>query len=78
MQVPVQRALHPVFEAVVNGIHAAEERFGEAVAAEGRSKCVFTVFNSRVAGRPGRANPAVAGFTVVDNGGGLRREPQRV
>jgi len=73
MQVPVQHAFHPVFEAVVNSIHATEERFGDAVAAEGRIEVhVHRVQQPELPGVPGRPPiPAVVGFIIVDNGGGF-------
>src|SRR5437763_380443 len=73
MQVSAQHSFHPVFEAVVNSIHATEERFHDTVAAEGRVEVrVHRVQQPGLPGVPGRVPvPPVTGFTIIDNGGGF-------
>ena len=66
-------ALLPVFEAVVNGIHATQERLGDHVASKGRVKVtVHRLLQEELSVSPGRPPvPDVTGFTITDNGSGF-------
>ena len=71
-QVPLHAAFLPVFEAVVNGIHATQDRFGNDVAKLGR----VDVHIRRVPQQstPGPGRPPVVGitsFAIIDNGIGF-------
>lgn len=71
-QVPTSNVFLPLFEAVVNSIHATEERFGEDVAKKGFvDLSVHRVLQKEIdqTGRP--PVPEVQGFTVRDNGCGF-------
>jgi len=58
-------ALLPMFEAVSNGLHAIDDRFGEDAGKRGRID--IEVLRTE----PGVASSAVSGFVVTDNGIGL-------
>ena len=66
-------ALLPLFEAVVNGIHATEERLGDDVRTRGQVEVrVHRLVNAELSLSPGRPPiPEVTGFTVIDNGSGF-------
>jgi len=66
-------AFLPVFEAVVNSIHSAEERFGDEVAKSGTVKvAIRRAPQQNLEGTGGKAQlPAVVGVTVSDNGLGF-------
>ena len=57
----VKNAIYPLFEAVMNSIHAIEERFGPDGLAEGRIKITLH----------GDQQGEYTGFTVADNGIGF-------
>jgi hypothetical protein len=71
--VPLQHAFLPLFEAVVNSIHATEERFGAAVATEGKIEVRVHRGPQRQLPDLGRrpAVEGIQGFTIVDNGRGF-------
>ena len=60
-------ALIPLFEAVSNGIHAIEARFGTNATSSGQIEVL-------VNRRDGDADGAIQGFTIRDNGIGLTEE----
>lgn len=59
-----KNALYPLFEAVMNSIHAIEERFGTDNLSKGRIRIVMHH----------DANEAYCGFTVHDNGAGFNAD----
>ncbi|MDE0105709.1 MAG: hypothetical protein OXN89_25300 [Bryobacterales bacterium] len=73
-KVAAHNAFLPVFEAVVNGMHSIEDRFGlENAAASGEIEIhVHRVLQHQVPGTAGRPLiEPIEGFTVVDNGVGF-------
>lgn len=74
-QVPLHVAFLPIFEAVVNGIHSTQDRYGDDVAKLG----TVDIHIRRVmqASTPGSGRTPVLGMTklsVVDNGAGFTDE----
>ena len=74
--VPIQNALLPLIEAIVNSTHATEERFGSEVALKGKvNVTIHRVPQPKMQGFQGRPPVGrVTGFTVVDNGCGFTDE----
>lgn len=75
--VPHGHGFLPLFEAVINSIHAAEDRFADAVAAKGRIEVVIERTAPRallpgMAGRPPVAK--ILSITITDNGCGFTDE----
>lgn len=66
-------AFLPIFEAVVNSIHATDERFGEEVKDKGKVEVrVKRILQQELPVSPGRPPvPDVTGFTITDNGCGF-------
>jgi hypothetical protein len=72
INVHASNAFLPVFEAVVNSIHATEDRFGKKVGRLG--KVDVHVHRVQQESLPGVGRPpvlAVTGFTITDNGTGF-------
>lgn len=71
--VTVNNAFLPLFEAVVNSIHATDERFREAVMDKGEVDVqIHRVAQQELPVTPGRPPVSeVSGFTITDNGCGF-------
>jgi DNA-binding PadR family transcriptional regulator len=71
--VPASHSLLPIIEAIVNSIHATEDRFGDRVAEQGTVEVRFHRVRQQhmltVAGRP--PIEPVMNVTIVDNGTGF-------
>ena len=71
-QVPLKAGFLPVFEAVVNSVHATQDRFGDEVADKGRVTVHVHRVQQASTPTPGRpATMGITGFTIIDNGVGF-------